>query len=60
MKDFDRTMVNRAANYAETVAIDASLISKPADEFRTLGWQSERHSNPCHIERSETPLVIGR
>jgi hypothetical protein len=50
-------MVNRAANDADAISISARFISEPAQEFRALGRQGERHRNLCHVEQSETSLI---
>ena len=51
-------MVNRAANDADAISISARFVSEPAQEFRALGGQGECNRNPCHVERSETSLII--
>ncbi len=52
VNDFDWTMVDRAANDADAISISARFISEPAQEFRALGRQGERHRNSCHVEQS--------
>src|SRR4029077_18613466 len=45
VNDFDCAMVNRAANHADALLISVRFISEPAQEFRALGRQGERHRN---------------
>jgi hypothetical protein len=52
LNDFDCAMADRASNDADAISISARFVSEPAEEFRALGRQGERHCNPCHVEQS--------
>jgi hypothetical protein len=52
VKDFDCAIADRALNDSEAIPISVRFLSEPAQEFRTLGWQGERHRNSCHVGQS--------
>src|SRR5438445_3389497 len=58
VKDFDLATIDRAANCSDSIPIGTGLIAQTAQEFRALGRQGERHRNLCHVEQSETSLII--
>src|SRR5512143_741756 len=51
-------MINRAANDVEAIAISATFISKPAQEFGAFSWQGKCNSNhEINVERASGPSV---